>query len=55
MKTKKILRNILIGFLGLILLILVALHIGVTFKYWDYFRNSDSEFIIPGLMDDFVP
>ena len=55
MKTKKILRNILIGFLGLILLILVALHIGVTVKYWDYFRNSDSEFIIPGLMDDFVP
>ena len=52
MKIKKLLRNILIG---LLIFVLLALHVGVTAKYWDYFRNSDSEFIIPGLTDAYVP
>jgi hypothetical protein len=55
MKIKKLLRNILIGLLIFVLLALIALHVGVTVKYWDYFRNSDSEFIIPGLTDAYVP
>ena len=55
MKIKKILSNILIGLLAFVLLVLVVLNAGVTFKYWDYFKNSDGEFIIPGLMDAYVP
>lgn len=55
MKVKKILRNILIGFACLILLVLVVLNAGVAFKYWDYFKNTDGSFIIPGLMDNYVP
>ncbi len=55
MKVKKILRNILIGLLAFVLLILVVLHVGVTVRYWDYFKNSDGEFIIPGLLDAYVP
>ncbi len=55
MKIKKILRNTLIGLLIFVLVVLIALHVGVTVKYLDYFRNSNSEFVIPGLTDAYVP
>lgn len=55
MKLPKILRNILIGLLLFVLVVLVVLQLGVTVKYWDYYRNSDAGFAIPGLMDNFVP
>lgn len=35
MELKKILRNVLIGFLCLILVILLVLHVRATVKYWD--------------------
>lgn len=55
MKLKRILRNTLVGLLAAVVLILAVLQIGVTVKYWDYFRNSEAEFIIPGLLDAYVP
>ncbi len=55
MKLKKILRSILIVLLALVVFVLAALFVGVTVKYWDYFGNSDGEFLIPGLMDNYVP
>ena len=55
MKLKKILLKVLIGLVIFVLVVLAALHIGVTVKYWDYYRCSDAVFTIPGLMDDYVP
>ncbi len=55
MKFKKILRNVLMGLLVFVFVVLAALHLGVTVKYWDYYRNSDGGFVIPGLMDNYVP
>ena len=55
MKTKKILRGILLGLLIFVLVVLAALQIGVTLKYWDYFSNSKTAYTVPGIRDDFVP
>jgi hypothetical protein len=55
MKLKRILRNILLGLLVFVLAVLIFLQVGVTVKYWDYFRNSRAYFVIPGLNDNFVP
>lgn len=55
MKLKRILRRIAVGLLVLVLVILIGLHAGVTFKYWDYFRNVQGDFIIPGLFTAYVP
>ena len=55
MKVKKILRNVLLGLLVFVLVLLAALHIGVTVKYRDYFKNSHAVFRIPDLMDNYVP
>lgn len=55
MKTKKILRNMLLGLLIFVLAVLGVLQIGVTVKYWDYFRSSEGSFLIPGLFDAYVP
>ena len=55
MKLKKILRNILLGLLTLVILVLTVLFSGVTVKYWDYYKNADGLFVIPGLSDNFVP
>lgn len=52
---KKVLKRIGIGLLAFLLVVLVVLNAGVTFKYWDYFKNSEGDFIIPGLMDAYVP
>ena len=55
MKLKRILRNILLGLLVFVLAVFIFLQVGVTVKYWDYFRNSRAYFVIPGLNDNFVP
>lgn len=55
MTLKKLLRNFLIGLAVTVLVLLVALYAGVTVKYWDYFKNSDAAFTIPGLADNWVP
>lgn len=55
MKKRSILRNILISLLVFVLVVMLALQVGVTVKYWDFFGNSDADFVIPGLMDDYVP
>lgn len=52
---KKILRRILVGLAVFLVAVLVLLYAGVTVKYWDYFKNADAVFAIPGLMDDVVP
>lgn len=55
MKLKKILTRVFLGLLAAVLIVLLVLHIGVTVKYWDYYRNADAVFMIPGLMDNVVP
>lgn len=55
MKAKKIVKRILMGLLAVVLVLLLALNVGVTVKYWDYFKNSDACYVIPGLGDDYVP
>ena len=55
MKIKKFFRNLLIGLLIFVLLVLAVLFVGVTVKYWDYYKNSDALFVIPGLSDNGVP
>ncbi len=55
MKAKKIIRNILLGILGLVLAVLLILQIGVTVKYWDFYMDSQRGFLVPGLFSDFVP
>lgn len=55
MKIKKFFRNLLIGLLIFVLLVLAVLFVGVTVKYWDYYKNSDALFMIPGLSDNVVP
>lgn len=52
---KRILKKIGIALLVFVLLVLVVLNAGVTFKYWDYFKHTDGDFLIPGLMDAYVP
>ena len=55
MKAKKIMRYVFTGITLFLIMVLLALQIGVTVRYWDYFTNSSVEFRIPGLWDDFVP
>lgn len=55
MKAKKICKIILVGLLSFVLFILLTLRIGVTVKYWDFFRNAEGDFWIPGLMSAYVP
>lgn len=55
MKLKKILKKIMAGVLIFVLLVLGALFLGVTVKYWDYYSNAKAVFMIPGLMDNYVP
>ena len=55
MKIKKILRNICIGIISFLLLVLIVLNAGVTFKYWGFFGSARGDFIIPGLTTAYVP
>lgn len=49
--TGKVLLYVLVGLIVLLLL----LRLGMTIRYFDYFNNSKSEFVIPGLNTAFVP
>lgn len=55
MKAKRILKGIFVGLMVFVLVVILALQIGVTLKYWDYFRNSDRLYFAPGLNDNYVP
>lgn len=55
MKAKRILKGIVIGLLAFVLAVLLALQVGVTIKYWNYFSNSDRLYVIPGLNENYVP
>jgi hypothetical protein len=55
MKYFKITGKILAVILAVVLVLLAALHIGVTVMYSGFFGNADSAFRIPGLRTGFVP
>lgn len=55
MKTKKIIRNILIGIAVFLIAVLLILRFGVYVVYGDYFSASEAAFRIPGLTHNFVP
>ena len=55
MKRNRILRNILLGILIFVVAVVLILQIGVTVRYWDFFSNAKMTFMIPGLLDNFVP
>lgn len=55
MKILKIVGKFLAWILTVVILVLVALHVGVTVMYHDFFGNSDAAFRIPGLTTGFVP
>lgn len=55
MKAKRIIKGITAGLLIFVLVVLLALQVGVTVKYWDYFAHSDRLYVVPGLNDNYVP
>ena len=55
MKGLKITGKVLLYVLVVLILLLLVLRFGVTAIYFDYFSNSKSEFVIPGLTTAFVP
>lgn len=55
MKCLKIAGKVLLYVLVVLILLLLVLRFGVTAIYFDYFSNSKSEFVIPGLTTAFVP
>lgn len=55
MKGLKIAGKVLVYILAAVILLLLVLRFGVTAVYFDYFSNSKSEFVIPGLTTAFVP
>lgn len=55
MKWMKRAGKVLLVLLIIAAVVLAGFHIGVTALYWDYFRNADAAFRVPGLRDGFVP
>ena len=55
MKILKFVRNILACLLVLVLVVLLALRVGVTVMYRDFFFHSEAVFRIPGLDSGVVP
>lgn len=55
MKALKIAGKILINVVLTLVLLLLVLQLGVTVRYFDFFNHSKSEFLIPGLSDNWVP
>ena len=55
MKTLKGFGKVLLYILVTVLVLLVLLRLGVTIFYFDFFNNSESEFMIPGLTSAWVP
>lgn len=55
MKALKIAGKVLLYIAVAVVLILLLLRLGVTVWYFDYFNQTESEFLIPGLNDNWVP
>lgn len=55
MKALSITCKVLLIFVVTVLMLLLVLRFGVTALYFDYFNRVNSEFIIPGLSDNWVP
>lgn len=55
MKALKIFGKVLLYTAVAVVLILLLLRLGVTVWYFDYFNHTQSEFLIPGLGDNWVP
>lgn len=55
MKGLKIAGKVLLYVLVVLILLLLVLRLGVTAMYFDYFSNSESQFLVPGLTTAFVP
>lgn len=55
MKALKITGKVLLYVIVSLIVLLLLLRLGVTVLYFDYFNNSKSEFLIPGLNTAFIP
>lgn len=55
MKAMKIIGKVLLGILITVVMLLLVLRFGVTAIYFDFFNHAESEFLIPGLNDNWVP
>lgn len=55
MKALKITGRVLLIIVVALLMLLLLLRLGVTVLYFDYFNHTESEFLIPGLSDNWVP
>lgn len=55
MKAWKITGKVLLFTAVALVLLLLFLRLGVTLWYFDYFNHTQSEFLIPGLSDNWVP
>ena len=55
MKALKVSGKVLLYIVVTLLLLLLLLRLGVTVLYFDYFNNSKSEFMVPGLTSAWVP
>lgn len=55
MKALKITGKVLLYIFVTVVSLLLVLRLGVTVLYFDYFNNSQSEFLIPGLSSNLVP
>lgn len=55
MKAIRIFGKVLLYITVAVCLFVLLLQVGVTVWYFDYFSHSQSEFLIPGLQDNWVP
>lgn len=55
MKAVKIVAKVLLYIFVAVALFLLLLRVGVTVAYFEYFNHAESEFVIPGLHDHWVP
>ncbi len=54
MKGLKITGKIILYVVAVLMVLLILVRLGVTIMYFDYFSNSESEFMVPGLTTGFV-
>jgi hypothetical protein len=55
MKALKVVGKVLVCIALTLVLLLLVLRLGVTVMYFDFFNQAKSEFLIPGLSDNWVP
>ena len=55
MKAIKVIGKVLLYAAVTVLMLALVLRLGVTIAYFDYYNHAESEFIIPGLSDHWVP